>query len=592
MDALTHARQLTSEGRFSDALAILQSSTTFRSLHPATGALWAELLERLGRADEAHDRIDRLLRSRMLTPPDRSLSYYVLGRIEASRGRLDAAVAHLQKSVSIASSIKAFDRLVWAQCRLLLIVSDASGLEAVGPLLSELRLNAARSGDPRLLAAVHLFVAQTEAQRGLLSSAARHLTLAAALLETSPHVWLSFVHENIWANIAIVDSNFDRALAHARESERLSKQCGDAITHAVTLCNLGHLLYLTGHLDEAFQNCSRALAVFSPGSDNACGAIDTLAQIRLCQGQLDESERLIAEIRPFHPFAAEPGRYVHRHSLITRSRLSACRGEVTEALQLVDSACVLARRVCDGWLLDTSLLTKARFLSRTPANGVSRILHEVGLSLPSRPPDVYAHFERVAATALAGAGNHEAAFHHRERANRIYIALQQQTEAKDFAKEWTALSHKFVAHAPVETGTANTIGPVGSASIVNWLGSFVILADRPELLAQEVFGFLRSCEWVLGAKLARSSDADDETEIEEFGVLPALDGAQRRVLIFEGGRERRSELTIVSKEDVEMLEDLILAAFQDAKVKADAAVQAKMQEVTGGLNLPPGLKLF
>ena len=41
-----------------------------------------------------------------------------------------------------------------------------------------------------------------------------------------------------------------------------------------------------------------------------------------------------------------------------------------------------------------------------------------------------------------------------------------------------------------------------------------------------------------------------------------------------------------------MLEDLIVAAFQDAKTKAETAVQAKMQEITGGLALPPGLKLF
>ena len=50
--------------------------------------------------------------------------------------------------------------------------------------------------------------------------------------------------------------------------------------------------------------------------------------------------------------------------------------------------------------------------------------------------------------------------------------------------------------------------------------------------------------------------------------------------------------SLIKADETEMLEDLILAAFQDAKVKADAAVQAKMQEVTGGLNLPPGLKLF
>jgi DNA-binding YbaB/EbfC family protein len=50
--------------------------------------------------------------------------------------------------------------------------------------------------------------------------------------------------------------------------------------------------------------------------------------------------------------------------------------------------------------------------------------------------------------------------------------------------------------------------------------------------------------------------------------------------------------SLVKPEDTEMLEDLILAAFQDAKLKAEAALQEKMQEVTGGLPLPPGLKLY
>jgi DNA-binding protein YbaB len=41
-----------------------------------------------------------------------------------------------------------------------------------------------------------------------------------------------------------------------------------------------------------------------------------------------------------------------------------------------------------------------------------------------------------------------------------------------------------------------------------------------------------------------------------------------------------------------MLEDLILAAFQDAKGKVETAMQEKMKDMTGGLPLPPGLKLF
>jgi DNA-binding YbaB/EbfC family protein len=50
--------------------------------------------------------------------------------------------------------------------------------------------------------------------------------------------------------------------------------------------------------------------------------------------------------------------------------------------------------------------------------------------------------------------------------------------------------------------------------------------------------------------------------------------------------------SLLKPEEAEILEDLIVAAFQDAKSKAEAAVQAKMQELTGGLQLPPGLKLF
>ena len=46
------------------------------------------------------------------------------------------------------------------------------------------------------------------------------------------------------------------------------------------------------------------------------------------------------------------------------------------------------------------------------------------------------------------------------------------------------------------------------------------------------------------------------------------------------------------KEEKEIMEDLIVAAFADARRKAEATVQEKMKAVTGGLPLPPGLKLF
>ena len=44
-------------------------------------------------------------------------------------------------------------------------------------------------------------------------------------------------------------------------------------------------------------------------------------------------------------------------------------------------------------------------------------------------------------------------------------------------------------------------------------------------------------------------------------------------------------------EDKDMLEDLLAAAVNDAVRKVEAASQAKMAEVAGGLSLPPGFKL-
>ena len=42
----------------------------------------------------------------------------------------------------------------------------------------------------------------------------------------------------------------------------------------------------------------------------------------------------------------------------------------------------------------------------------------------------------------------------------------------------------------------------------------------------------------------------------------------------------------------EILEDLILAANQDARAKVEDLMKSKMADVTGGLPIPPGLKLF
>jgi DNA-binding YbaB/EbfC family protein len=49
--------------------------------------------------------------------------------------------------------------------------------------------------------------------------------------------------------------------------------------------------------------------------------------------------------------------------------------------------------------------------------------------------------------------------------------------------------------------------------------------------------------------------------------------------------------SLFKEDDVEVLEDLIVAAHNDAKGKAEAEVQRRTQDLTAGLPIPPGLKL-
>ncbi len=52
------------------------------------------------------------------------------------------------------------------------------------------------------------------------------------------------------------------------------------------------------------------------------------------------------------------------------------------------------------------------------------------------------------------------------------------------------------------------------------------------------------------------------------------------------------DASLIKPDDAEILEDLILAAHSDARTKMESQLQDKMKDLTGGLPIPPGLKLF
>lgn len=87
--------------------------------------------------------------------------------------------------------------------------------------------------------------------------------------------------------------------------------------------------------------------------------------------------------------------------------------------------------------------------------------------------------------------------------------------------------------------------------------------------------------------------AEMQQEMLEIEVTGKSGGGMCQVTL-NGKGEAKNVLidpALVKPEDAEVLEDLIVAAMNDAKSKADEMMREKMQEITGGLPLPPGMQL-
>lgn len=95
------------------------------------------------------------------------------------------------------------------------------------------------------------------------------------------------------------------------------------------------------------------------------------------------------------------------------------------------------------------------------------------------------------------------------------------------------------------------------------------------------------------AKEMQSRMATLQEELASIEVAGSA-GAGLVAVTVTGKGELRSvkiDPSLLKPEEAEILEDLIVAAHRDAHGKAEAAIQGKMAEITGGLGLPPGMKL-
>ena len=83
-----------------------------------------------------------------------------------------------------------------------------------------------------------------------------------------------------------------------------------------------------------------------------------------------------------------------------------------------------------------------------------------------------------------------------------------------------------------------------------------------------------------------------QAEIASLEITGEAGGGMVKITINGRHEARRVQIEpAVFADDREMLEDLLAAALNDAVHKLEAASQAKMANLMGGLQLPPGMKL-
>ena len=85
-----------------------------------------------------------------------------------------------------------------------------------------------------------------------------------------------------------------------------------------------------------------------------------------------------------------------------------------------------------------------------------------------------------------------------------------------------------------------------------------------------------------------------QSELESLEVDGTAGGGLVTVKLSGKGEMKAIKIdeSLLKPSDKEIVEDLIVAAHADARRKAETLLQEKMKAVTGGLPLPPGMKLF
>jgi DNA-binding NtrC family response regulator/tetratricopeptide (TPR) repeat protein len=440
-----------------------------------------------------------------------------LGYCAFEEGFIESATSHFQKALSTAERIGDLRAICSCQLRLMNVLADRSGHQAVAPLLAQVRRNVIRLGDSVTSAALHISIGELEAKRGFVGQAARHTTLGQNLLQKDGNIYLDGVSENTLMAVAIIRCDPFAGIDHGNRAVRLAEESGSSSLRRAALGNLGNLYLLTGQFALARQYLDLAKNVPPTTGALSNGALESLAVLALVEGRLEDAAALLEEIKASIRTQSDWMIYANRNARLTLVEMMAREGRLNEALQEVERVVELGELSGDRRLHINALLTKAELLvmSGWPDDSIS-ILRRTVDALTEHPPDTYARYQRAVGMAFLGLGHTDSAGRFFRRSKRTYEGLHNVCGRLELVRVWEDGGGKTEVDISPQLGNAD--------NLLQNTAALLLHAGRPELVGTGLIAILEDVGGIVSATaVSKGADGSSET-LATFGDIERAGG--------------------------------------------------------------------
>ena len=545
MSHVTAAEKLLRQGRFAEALNRLDTTPVAAEDRLVADGLRVELLERIGRYGQSTALAEQLLRTPRSRPAQRAAAEMALGYCAFEQGFVDAATNHFQRALGVAESAGDLRAVCSCQLRLMNLIADRSGYQAIGPLLAHVRRNVTLLGDSITSAALHISIGELEAKRGLATSAIRHAHIGKNLLAKDENIYWEGIAENVLMATAIMQCDPYTGIEHGNLAVRLADEGGCSSLRRAALGNLGNLYVITGQFVIARQYLELAQRVCPTTGSLSNGALESAAVLALAEERLDDAIRLLAEMKAAVRTPSDWMIYANRHTRLTLVEVIARGGRVDEALAEVEHVLELAERSGDRQLQMHGSLAKAELLvGAGRPNHAIPILSSIVTTLPDHSPDTYARYQRALSIAGLGLNRLELARRSWLRSRRTYQGLHNVCGELELTRAWDRATKNVQVRA--QGGSAE--------NLFQNVAALLLHAGRPELVATGLVAILEDAGAIVSAvAVSRGSDGSLET-LAAFGAPGEADaGLSERVFAIGTARGRTVEVRIQLRADIESI---------------------------------------